>query len=449
MAQINKLSSKTIEATKTETEKWLGDGGGLYLRVRPDGKVWAYWYTSPTRGKRRKHFFGSYPAVTLAAAREKAVGLRQLVAEGKDPMEQVAQQKQVAKHGQAPRTIAELLERWADDYLKTAHEDEGAYARRSIELHALPFIGEITLEGLRASHVVEVLSKLRAAGKLRTAAVVLANLRQMIAHAIECDWIPGDPTAAIKKTKWAGKSVSRDRVLSEEEIKLLANQLYQADLAPQLIHCIWLILATGTRVEETALAEFKHVDFDQRTWLIPAQNQKKTNRATAPEDFLIFLSPFALSQIKRLRSLPQEASNQEWARQPADKRPTIPPVVPDPIYLFPAAKRDGAMNEKTLTHAVKDRQKFGAPAHKGRTKLVDALQLPGGPWTPHDLRRTAATLMQSMKVRPDIIDKCLNHVEDDKIRQTYQRAEMQAEMQSAWLRLGEKLEQLIRETEDI
>ena len=33
-----------------------------------------------------------------------------------------------------------------------------------------------------------------------------------------------------------------------------------------------------------------------------------------------------------------------------------------------------------------------------------------GEWTPHDLRRTAATMMQALGVSLDVIDRCQNHV---------------------------------------
>jgi integrase len=46
---------------------------------------------------------------------------------------------------------------------------------------------------------------------------------------------------------------------------------------------------------------------------------------------------------------------------------------------------------------------------KHRTAANKALQLPGGRWTAHELRRTAATLMAQLGVSSDVIDECLNH----------------------------------------
>ena len=80
---------------------------------------------------------------------------------------------------------------------------------------------------------------------------------------------------------------------------------------------------------------------------------------------------------------------------------------------------------------------------KNRAKATGVLILPGGEWTPHDLRRTGATMMGSLGVRPDIIEKCLNHVEQNKLIRVYQRQEMVPEQREAWHKLGERLEVLI------
>ena len=48
----------------------LSDGEGLYLRVRPNGKVWIYRYKQARR--EAKLSFGSYPTVPLATAHRKA-----------------------------------------------------------------------------------------------------------------------------------------------------------------------------------------------------------------------------------------------------------------------------------------------------------------------------------------------------------------------------------------
>jgi len=69
--------------------------------------------------------------------------------------------------------------------------------------------------------------------------------------------------------------------------------------------------------------------------------------------------------------------------------------------------------------------------------------LAGGKWTPHDLRRTGATIMGSLNVRPDVIEKCLNHIEQNKIIRVYQHQTLIPAQKEAWGLLGERLEILI------
>jgi integrase len=59
------------------------------------------------------------------------------------------------------------------------------------------------------------------------------------------------------------------------------------------------------------------------------------------------------------------------------------------------------------------------------------LLLTGGEWTPHDLRRTAATLMGELGVRPDVIERTLNHIEQNRMSRIYQRQSLEAEQQAA------------------
>ena len=79
-----------------------------------------------------------------------------------------------------------------------------------------------------------------------------------------------------------------------------------------------------------------------------------------------------------------------------------------------------------------------------RSPHTNALILPGGKWTPHDLRRTAATLMTALGVLPEVAEKCLNHTEESRVKRTYQRHSYEAEKREAWRLLGERLDLLDR-----
>ena len=85
----------------------------------------------------------------------------------------------------------------------------------------------------------------------------------------------------------------------------------------------------------------------------------------------------------------------------------------------------------------------------GRTKQIDALQLAGGHWRPHDLRRTGASTMAELGALPDVIEKCLNHTEENKMKRIYQRATYEGPMRDAWRLWGERLELLANKPDNV
>jgi len=52
-------------------------------------------------------------------------------------------------------------------------------------------------------------------------------------------------------------------------------------------------------------------------------------------------------------------------------------------------------------------------------------------------------MMGELGVMGEVIERCLNHVEPNKLRRTYQRHELKAEQREAWRRLGDRLALLL------
>lgn len=52
--------------------------------------------------------------------------------------------------------------------------------------------------------------------------------------------------------------------------------------------------------------------------------------------------------------------------------------------------------------------------------------------------------MGNLGILPDVIEKCLNHTEQNKMKRVYQRQELKTEQSQAWFKLGERLESLTR-----
>ena len=83
MAKLTKpLTNTEVKQAKPKDKLYkLSDGGGLLLRVKPNGfKTWILDYYKPHTKSRTSIGFGSYPEVSLANARKKRDHARELIA---------------------------------------------------------------------------------------------------------------------------------------------------------------------------------------------------------------------------------------------------------------------------------------------------------------------------------------------------------------------------------
>ena len=150
------------------TEYFLRDGDGLYLRIRPTGKTWAYRYQ--VDGKAAKLGLGAYPAVSLARARQKAREMAETRAEGVDPQE--ARRVEAEQERLAKLNTFELLARaWHGQTAKDRQWSAG-YAEkviRHLELHIFPWIGHLPVEAIKPTELVRCLHRIKERGNLETA----------------------------------------------------------------------------------------------------------------------------------------------------------------------------------------------------------------------------------------------------------------------------------------
>lgn len=357
-------------------------------------------------------------AGTLADARKERDVFKAQVKRGTDPstekrlakerqrQAQLAEQAELARQ-QALITVRDLFERWAATDLQN-RKDGGKEIRRMFEKDVLPIIGGLAVADVKKGHITEITDALLLRGVNRMAKLILALARQMFRFAVDRDIIEFDPTASIRKAKIGGKSVERDRILSDDEIRALFRQLPDARLMPSTECAIGIMLSTCCRVGELSKAKWEHIDFTTKTWFIPDDNSKNGKPHT------IYLSDFALAQFNRLA---QYRDSNTW--------------------LFMDRTGTTHVCDKSISKQINDRQTDRNLSNRSAHK--DALRLAGGKWTPHDLRRTGATIMGNLGILPDVIEKCLNHTEQNKMKRVYQRQELKAEQADAWRKLGERL----------
>lgn len=426
----NKLTDKSLRALKpTDTEQTIGDGGGLWVRVLPQAKGGTinFYYRFEFHGKERRYNCGSYPETSLAQARENRNAARTLVKQGLDPAVKEQQDRMARTAAQTvesmEKTVTDLFEDWKRVYLAVHRKDGGAEVEAAIRHDVIPVIGNMKAKDVKLPHVVEVIDKILARGKRRKANSVLSLTRQMFRHGMGRGIVETDPTLALSKKHAGGKEVPVDRNLSLDEIKELQKKLAASDLLPKYQAAIWLLLATGVRVGELTKAQWHHIDFQKKTWSIPAEHSKNTRA------HLVHLSSFAIKQLNALRSGndgPYVMAG--GAPRKNTKQPEGPPG---------EAQRHYPMSDKTISKSIRDR--IRTEPLKRRSKQAGSLMLQHGEWSPHDLRRTMASRMGDLGVAPHVIERCLNHVQQG-IVGVYQRQEYLDERKDAYTRWGVALE---------
>lgn len=424
MPIARRLTVKTIEAAKPRTRLYrLHDGAGLYLAITPPGAKRFHLRYKDADGKDRWMLLSdagreTYPALSLERARELAATLRAERKAGGDPLTakkaalleeraRLAERIAVAQDKLARPTVQTLFDNWRQAEL-SKRKDCGVETTRGFNKDVLPKIGAMPAESVRQTHVMAILDAVVARGSNRMAKRFLSELRQMFGFALDREIVQFDPTARIKKDRIGGKAVTRDRHLSEEEIRDLARLLPGARMLKATESAIWLMLATCCRVGELSRARWRDIDLERGTWTIPAAHAKNSR------SLVVFLSDFALEQFRRLEAI---KANDEW--------------------VFPNREGDGHIDLKTINKQIHDRQRETPLKH--RSAKTGRLRLAGGPWTPHDLRRTGATLMGNLGVPPYVIERCLNHVEQNRLVRTYQHQKLLAEQADAWRLLGTRL----------
>ena len=433
---MGSLTDRQCKLAKADDGKdlFLNGGGGLYLRVRPgerSAKVWLFRFKRLSGNGSRWFPIGVYPTISLKDAALRAAELAAKRRAGIDPVEEQREADEAIKQSkEAERraieasnnrmTINDLFGRWERLELK-ARRDRGAEIRRSFEKDVFPVLGEVAAEDVKRSAIANCLDNVVERGAPIVARNLLGDLRQMFGFAIKREYVENDPTSHLKRDDF-GKKVERDRVLDDGEIKLLVDMLPKADLQQSSIASIWIMLSSCCRVGEVSQARWEHLDLAAGTWWIPPDNAKNGKEHT------IFLSDFTKRHFGVLRSLAVDSA----MKKRAESSP----------WVLPASQREGHVCVKSLSKQVGDRQRGDKPAMSNRTKLIQALELPRGRWTPHDLRRTGATLMGTLGVRPDVIEKCLNHVQQNRLVRIYQRQTLLAEQAEAWKILGDHLEKL-------
>jgi len=238
---------------------------GLKLIVQPSGsKSWAFRYSFA--GQRRKLTIGSYPAIGVADARQKALEAAAQVENGVDP----GAAKAAAKHavanvdGLVETVAAAFVELHARPNMRSWRE-----VQRKLAQDVLPLWAGRRFEEITRADIHRLADNINGRGSRISANRTLAVVRRMWRWAVDRGIVVSNPAQGIGKPT---KEKPRDRVLDAKELALVWRA---ADtIGPTYGPPIKALILTGQRRDEIASMRWSEVNASARTLTLSAERTK-------------------------------------------------------------------------------------------------------------------------------------------------------------------------------
>ncbi|MGH8544066.1 MAG: tyrosine-type recombinase/integrase [Gammaproteobacteria bacterium] len=384
---------RSLKTSKVQEEFWdpgfKGGGFGVRVSGTTGEKKFVLRYT--VDGKRKRMTLGTYPGVSLASARERAREIVVAVDQGLDPAEEKK------KRAEAP-TFRELAEEYLERHAKPKKRS-WRYDQRMLGGYLLDPWGDRKAAEVTRFDVMTLLDEIADGGAPYAANRVRALVSKIYSFGIKRGYVEVNPVVLVPRP---ASPRSRDRVLREDELGRLWKALDDKEPDPKtgeprrltselMAAHFRLRLLTAQRGIEVLSMRWEDVDGDW--WTIPAGVSKNKLAHRVP------LPPQAKVILKALRP---DSKGSEW-------------VLPSP----------GGGHLRWVGKAARE--------------IQDRV---GFNWKPHDLRRTAATLMTSMGVSRLVVSKILNHVESG-VTAVYDRSSYDSEKRQALILWGNRVERIV------
>ncbi|GEM_PF-1036995 len=296
-------------------------------------------------------------------------------------------------------------------YIEAISDETGGRYRKSwreterlIYKDVLPTLGKRIAEEITFQEFRKELSKIRLRG-LVVANRVHAALTTCLKWGVEEGYLPFNPLHGTSRV--GGEEKPRERDLSESNVISFWHGL--SGMAPEYGIALKLLLLTGVRRSEVALAEWKEIDLRKKIWDIPGARTKSGKPHVVP------LSPLVIDLIKDLQKITG----------------TTPFWLPGKRYMGRTAFEysNQPIRPESLTKALKKAQNNG---------LIEA-EL----FTVHDLRRTLRTRIMLLGVDRDTAERLLAHQVGNRVERTYDRYGYMNEKREALTRWAEYVEKLV------
>ncbi|WP_226577284.1 tyrosine-type recombinase/integrase [Acuticoccus sediminis] len=351
------------------------DEPGLIFRVTESGaRSWSLRYRNAA-GEQRRKSLGAYPSVTLSKAREEARKIKGAVAGGTD----VVGDDRAKKAFEATKrlhTMAGLADAYFADAAVGLHRANTRSPKRQSTINeerriwdrlVAPVFGKRAVADITRAEV-EALVRKATKGAVSNGRHCRTVVRQLLTYAVWKGIIDANPAHDIAVVM----SKPRERVMTDDELRafwmacLRPGSVDDFQMSLEMGRALRMAAVTLQRGGEVVGMRWAEIDRAHQIWTVPASRMKGKRTHLVP------LSGLAMSIL-------EEADG-------------------GGEFVFPSPRSDEHLDRRAFSRAM--------------NRMMAALKLP--PATPHDLRRTGATVLTSERlgVPRFIVSQVLAHAGD-------------------------------------
>ncbi len=358
-------------------------GETLYLKVSPSGnKSWIQRLI--INGRRRDLGLGTYPLVSLADARGKAMDNRALARSGGDPTAAKREEELL----EALPTFEELArEHIAENLHSWKNAKHMAQWHSSLETYAFPTIGPLKVKEIARIHVKKVLDPIWTS-KPETARRVRQRIRSVMDRAVALEYIDYNPAGDAINGALAKQRRVRNhhRALPYRELPEALQSVRESTAGPSVKLAFEMLALTACRSGEVRGMTWDEVILEEATWTVPGERMKTGRLHRVP------LSCRAMTILEEARYLGGESG-----------------------IVFPAPRDGGVLSDMVFT------------------QLLRRLQLD---FVPHGLRSSFRDWAAEQTSTPHaVVERALAHTVGNATEAAYFRSdlfELRRELMDRW-----------------
>ena len=352
-----KFTDAKIRALKPKSsryEVWEGGRNGFGIRISPHGRknwVFMYWF----EGMQKRMTFGVYPEMTLEKAHSAHAKAREQLINKIDPSELLIQAN-IAHRGSptVSQLVNEYIEKWAKPRKRTWEEDA-----RMLSKDVIPHLGKRKAKDIKRRDIVLLIDEIVDRNSPITANRTLRIIKKMFSFAVKRGVLEASPCMEIDPP---AKENQRERVLTEEEVKIFWFGLDKAKMSDATKLVLRLLLITAQRKGEVSQAEWSEIDLKNKWWTISKERSKNERIHRVP------LSPMAIDIFRQAKV---RLGGSKW--------------------VFPSSK-DQPKTPRSISRAIRNNsEKIFSDSPKHTPLYGDFFTIDH--FVPHDLRRTATSMM--------------------------------------------------------